>query len=140
MKNIFKLIILVVLTFGFLVISDVLAGDWLNKKEVMELVSGNTIKGFYMKMGESQPTEQRVGIRIKFYKDGSGEKTTDRASQIKGSYTEDGKWFVNKKGRLCVQWGLEKKKCGRVRAASDGTYELVRKKQKFVYEEIIPGT
>ena len=40
-----------------------------------------------------------------------------------------------------MTWEVEnKKKCGRMRRAADGGYELVRKKQTFVYEEVIPGT
>jgi hypothetical protein len=141
MKTIFKLILLAILTFGFLVVSDVLAGDWLGKQEVTNLVSGNTVKGFYLKEGESAALTVKVGIKIKFYDDGRAEQTTHRYHGSKGSYTEKGKWFINKKGALCMKWNNEnKKKCGRVKPASDGAYELIRKKQKFVYEEIIPGT
>ncbi len=140
MKNIFKFILLVILTIGFLIVSDALAGVWLNKQEVTELLSGNTVNGFYMKQKESVLTG-RVGLKLKFFTDGRAEKTTSRAKGSEGDFTEKGKWFVNKKGALCMIWDVENvKKCGRMRSASDSTYELIRKKQKFVYEEIIPGT
>jgi len=81
------------------------------------------------------------GWKHKFHQDGKAEKTTVRAKGSKGSFTEKGKWFVNKTGRLCMIWNNEnKKKCGRLRQASDGSHELIRKGQIFVYEEIIPGT
>ena len=125
----------------FLAVGNVYAGSWLNKKEVTNLLSGNTVRGFYMKQGQSLAVMQKVGIKIKFHADGGAEQTTDRADSSKGLYTEKGKWFVNKKGALCMTWKVEnKKKCGRIRRASDGGYELVRKQQIFTYEEVIPGT
>ena len=138
MRNLIKILLTTGFLLGFLIASDVLAEGWLNKQEAHELVSGNTVKGFYMKQKESLLTG-RVNLILKFRKDGSAEKTTIRPKD--GNFTETGKWFVNKKGRLCMIWDREnKKKCGRLRRAFDGAYELVRKKQKFVYEEIIPGT
>ena len=96
------------------------------------------MNGFYMKQKESL-LKGRVGLVLKFRKDGSAEKTTIRPKD--GNFTETGKWFVNKKGRLCMIWdGENKKKCGRLRSSDNGTYELMRKGQKFVYEEISPGT
>jgi len=133
--------VLVMAVFAFLGISNVYAENWLNKKEVRRLLSGNTVNGFYMKPGQSLAIMQKVVIEIKFYADGGAEQTTDRADSSKGLYTEKGKWFVNKKGALCTTWKVEnKKKCGRIRRLSDGSYELVRKKQTFTYEEVIPGT
>lgn len=121
--------------------SIVFAGDWLGKKAVQNLLTGNTVNGFYMKQGQSLAVMQKVGIKIKFYADGSAEQATDRADSSKGLYTEKGQWFVNKKGALCMTWEVEnKKKCGRIRRTSDGAYELVRKKQTFTYEEVVPGT
>lgn len=131
----------VVTMLALLAIGNGYAGNWLNKKEVRQLLSGNTVNGFYMKPGQSLAIMQKVGIKIKFYADGSAEQTTDRADSSKGLYTEKGKWFVNKKGALCMTWDVEnKKKCGRMRRAADSGYELVRKKQTFVFEEVIPGT
>jgi hypothetical protein len=141
MKQNTKLLLLAIFTFVLLGGGNVLAGDWLNKKEVTDLLSGNTVRGFYMKQGQSLAVMQKVGIKIKFHADGGAEQTTDRADSSKGLYTEKGKWFVNQKGKLCMTWEVEnKKKCGRIKRASDGGYELVRKQQTFVYEEIIPGS
>lgn len=140
MKNLIKILLIACFALVFILASDVLAGNWLNKQEVTQLVSGNTVKGFYMMQKESILTG-RVGLTLKFRKDGKAEKTTVRAKGSKGSFTEKGKWFVNKTGRLCMIWNNEnKKKCGRLRQASDGSHELIRKGQIFVYEEIIPGT
>jgi hypothetical protein len=142
MNQLLKMPLLGIFAFAFLTTSNAHAADWLNKKEVYGLLSGNTITGFYMKESESQAMMQkRVGIKIKFYANGSAEQTTDRAGSSKGQYTEKGKWFVNKKGALCMTWEPEnKKKCGRMRPVSGGKYELVRKGATFVYEKVIPGT
>ncbi|MGB5650097.1 MAG: hypothetical protein WBM59_08440 [Sedimenticolaceae bacterium] len=142
MNPFLKIPLLAICAFAFLASSNIHAADWLTKKGVYGLLSGNTITGFYMKDSASQAMMQkRVGIKIKFYSDGSAEQTTDRASSSKGLYTEKGKWFVNEKGALCMTWEPEnKKKCGRMRPISDGKYELVRKGTTFVYEKVIPGT
>jgi hypothetical protein len=141
MKRIPSVPVFVMFVLAFLATNNGYAGNWLNKKEVHQLLTGNTVNGFYMKPGQSLAIMQKVGIKIKFYADGSAEQTTDRADSSKGLYTEKGKWFVNKKGALCMTWDVEnKKKCGRMRRAADSGYELVRKKQTFVFEEVIPGT
>ena len=141
MKRIPGVLAFVVIVLSLFAMSNGYAGNWLNKKQVHQLLSGNTVNGFYMKPGQSLAIMRKVGIKIKFYADGSAEQTTDRADSSKGLYAEKGKWFVNKKGALCMTWEVEnKKKCGRMRRAADGGYELVRKKQTFVYEEVIPGT
>lgn len=141
MKSLTRASILAILALSLLGSSVVFAGDWLGKKGVQNLLTGNTVNGWYMKQGQSLAVMQKVGIKIKFYADGSAEQTTDRADSSKGLYTEKGQWFVNKKGSLCMTWEVEnKKKCGRIRRTSGGGYELVRKKQTFTYEEVVPGT
>ena len=141
MKRIPSVLAFVVFVLAIFATGNGYAGDWLNKKQVHLLLSGNTVNGFYMKPGQSLAIMQKVGFKIKFYANGSAEQTTDRADSSKGLYTEKGKWFVNKKGALCMTWEVEnKKKCGRMRRAAEGGYELVRKQQTFVYEEVIPGT
>ena len=62
MKCISKLILLAALSFGFLFGGNIYAGEWLSKKEVTNLLSGNTVKGFYMKQGASTAYERKVGI------------------------------------------------------------------------------
>lgn len=142
MKQPPRVSLLAICALAFLASSSICAGEWLSKKEVQDLLSGNTITGFYMKESASQAMmEKRVGIKIKFNSDGTAEQTTDRASASKGLYTEKGKWFVNKKGALCMTWEVEnKRRCGRMRHASGGEYELVRKQETFVYEKVTPGT
>ena len=142
MKQLSRFSLWIILAVVVFTSSHACAGGWLNNMEVRNLLSGNTVTGFYMKRSASQAMmEKRVGIRIKFHADGRAEQTTDRADSSKGLYTEKGKWFVNKKGALCMTWEVEnKKKCGRVRPGSNGAYELVRKQKTFVYEKITPGT
>ena len=141
MKRTTTFILSIILALGLLGAENVYAGDWLNKKEVRELLSGNTAKGHYMRPSRSTPMMKQVGVKYRFFNDGSGEKTTDRFDSSKGLCTEKGKWTVNKKGKLCTIWGLEeKKKCRRIRRVSDGTYELVGKKQIIIIEKVTPGT
>lgn len=116
------------------------AGDQLGKKDVVELLSGNTVNGYFLKEGQQQGLVGRVRLQIKFFNDGSAEKTTTMAKSTHGQFTEKGKWLVNKKGKLCLIWKSDnKKKCGKLLQAPDGKYELHRKQQKFFYEEIVSG-
>jgi hypothetical protein len=141
MRDLTRLSILATLAFSLLASSNIYAEDWLNKKEVHELLSGNTAKGHYMRPSQSTAMMKQVGVKYRFFHDGSGEKATDRFDSSKGLYIEKGKWSVNKKGKLCTIWGLEeKKKCRRVRRASDGSYELVGKKRNIIIEKVTPGT
>lgn len=137
MKN--RLFTIITILSLLIISSDqVYAGEKLKKHEIMNLLSGNTVNGYFMKQKETILTG-RVDIRIKFFSDGSAEKFTHRLKD--GDFAEKGNWFVNKKGGLCVKWQSENKNiCGRLERTSDGKYELSRKKQKIIYEEIIPGT
>ena len=140
MKQLARISLLALVALA-LTVSDVCAEDWLNKKEVRELLSGNTAKGHYMRPGQSTAMMKQVDVKYRFYDDGTAEKATDRFDSSKGLYIEKGKWSVHKKGKLCSIWGLEeKKKCRRIMRNPDGSYELIGKKQNIVYEKIIPGT
>ena len=121
---------------------EIYASEKLKKTEFIDLLSGNTVKGYYMVEGQQQSVLMgRVGIKIKLFNDGSAEKTTYRAKGSKGAFTEKGRWSVNKQGKLCVIWIPEnKQRCGHLERAANGKYELLRKKQKIFYEEMIPGT
>jgi hypothetical protein len=133
---------MLVVLAGFLSVdvAKVSAGDALGREEVIELLAGNTVNGYFMKQKESVLTG-RVAIRIKFFVDGGAEQTTYPAKGSKGAFSEKGKWLVNEQGSLCLQWLPDPKmKCGRLERSGSGQYQLIRKGQKFVYEEILPGT
>lgn len=120
--------------------SLVYAGGELSKKEIKQLLSGNTVNGYYMVEGYQQGFTSRIRLKLKFFADGRAERTTTMAKGTHGQFTEKGRWFVNKKGKLCVAWAPDnKKKCGRLRRTPDGKYELQRKNKKFFYEEIVAG-
>lgn len=117
------------------------AGEKLNKNEIIKLLSGNTVSGHFVKQGEAEGLTGQVRLKIKFFKTGGAEKTTYPADSRKGSFTEKGKWWVNKKGGLCLSWTQEnKKRCGALKKSSDGKYVLQRKKQKVFFEKITTGT
>lgn len=123
-----------------LVMNSAIAGDQLGKKDVVKLLSGNTVYGYYIKEAQQQGLKGRVRLEIKFFDDGSAEKTTTMAKSTHGQFTEKGKWFVNKRGKLCLVWKPDnKKRCGKLLRTPDGKYELHRKQQKFFYEEIVSG-
>lgn len=128
-----------ILALAYAVSSNVYAEEWLSKKEIHHLLSGHTLQGFYMRPGQSWALTLKVGITITFNKDGSVVKTTDPADPTSGYFTEKGTWFVNKRGILCMLWGVESlKKCGRMRRTAEGGYELVRRKQNIIFEKILP--
>jgi hypothetical protein len=137
-----KISLLGIFAFLFVVSSDIYAGEWLTKRQAYNLLSGNTITGFYMAESTSQAMMlKRVDIKMKFHADGSAEQTIDRPGPTKGRYTEKGEWYLNRKGALCMSSeSANKRKCGRLRPIADGKYELVRKGKTIVFEEIIPGT
>ena len=117
------------------------AGDKLGKNEVVELLSGNTINGYFVKQGEAAGFTGQVRLKIKFFNNGGAEKTTYPADSRKGSFIEKGKWWLNKKGGLCLSWTQEnKKRCGALKKQSNGKYILQRKKQKIFIEKIVAGT
>ena len=131
-------VVIVVLTV--FTVNSIWAGENLGKKETIKLLSGNTVKGYYMVEALQQGLMGRVRFEMKFFSDGSAEKTTIMAKRTRGQFTEKGKWFVNKKAKLCVVWIPEnKKKCGRLKQTGDGKYELHRKQRTFFFEELVPG-
>ena len=116
------------------------AGEKLNKSEIIELLSGNTINGYFVKQGEAEGFTGQVRLKIKFFNAGGAEKTTYPADSRKGSFTEKGKWWINKKGGLCLSWAQEnKKRCGALKKQSNGKYILQRKNQKIFIEKIVHG-
>jgi hypothetical protein len=140
MKRLARISLLALVALA-LTVSDVCAEDWLNKKEVRELLSGNTAQGHYMRPSQSTAMMKQVDVKYRFYDDGTAEKATDRFDSSKGLYIEKGKWSVNKIGKLCTIWGLEeKRKCRRIKRSSDGSYELVGKKRNIIIEKVTPGT
>ena len=74
MKRIPGVLAFVVIVLSLFAMSNGYAGNWLNKKQVHQLLSGNTVNGFYMKPGQSLAIMRKVGIKIKFYADGSGQE------------------------------------------------------------------
>lgn len=54
MKQPSRAMLVTVFAFVFLASSNICAGDWLNNDEVRDLLSGNTITGFYIKESVSQ--------------------------------------------------------------------------------------
>ncbi len=130
----------IVAVLGAITLNPVYAGENLNKKEIIKLLSGNTVNGYYVVEALQQGFMRRVGLKIKFFNDGSAEKTTAMASRTYGQFTEKGKWFVNKKGKLCFVWASDhKKRCGRLKRTPDGKYELHRKNRTFFFEELVAG-
>ncbi len=116
------------------------AAGWLTKPEIKNLLSGNTAKGHYERRAQHTARMVPVGIEIRFFRDGTAEKKIERFDASKGTYTEKGEWFVNKKGRLCTIWQPKnKKQCRRVKHSGNGNYALVGKKQTVEFE-VIPGT
>jgi hypothetical protein len=141
MKQLTKSMLLAILALGLLGSVNVYAEDWLSKPEIHSLLSGNTAKGHYEKRARHTARMVEVGVEIRFYADGTAEQTTERFGASEGRYTEAGEWSVNKKGALCTTWRPEnKKRCRRIRRASDGGYEWVGKTQTIVFDEVIPGT
>ena len=130
------------LLFFILVSSTfVLGGEKLSKQQVTELLSGNTVNGYFVKEGEAAGFTGQVRLKIKFFNNGGAEKTTYPADSRKGLFTEKGKWWLNKKGKLCLAWTQEsKKRCGVLIKSPDGEYVLHRKKQKIFFEKITTGT
>ena len=140
MNRLKNILFVIVTVFAVLAASPIYAGEYLGKKEVVKLLSGNTVKGYYMVEGQQQGFTGRVRFEMKFFSDGSAEKYTIMAKSTHGQFTEKGKWFVNKKAKLCVVWTQDnKKKCGRLKQAGGGKYELHRKKQTFFFEELVAG-
>jgi hypothetical protein len=118
----------------------IFAGQDLEKREIIRLLSGNIANGYFMKEGEQAGHVGRVGLKIQFHKNGSAEKTTIPAKTSKGQFVETGKWWVNKAGRLCLSWDQEnKKRCGKLKRIEGGKYVLRRKSQHVVFEEITSG-
>lgn len=132
--------ILAVLTIWLFSGQYAFAADWLTKPEIKNLLSGNTAKGHYQRRAESTARMVEVGIEIRFFGDGTAEQKSERFLASKGTYTEQGKWFVNKKGRLCTIWQPRNKKiCRRVKREGNGNYALVGKKNTVEFK-VIPGT
>ncbi len=131
------LLVIAILSLLIINLGHVYAGEPLKKNEVMNLLSGNTVKGYFMKQKESI-LAGRVDITIKFFSDGTAEKSTHRPKG--GDFSEMGAWFVNKQGKLCMVWKPEEKKiCGQLKPTSGGKYSLHSKQLTIFYEEIIPG-
>jgi len=138
--NSVRFILVTIAVVAGLFLDTVYAGDNLSKKQIRELLSGNTVAGYFLKEGEQAGFTGQVRLKIKFYKVGRAEKTTTRATGRKSQFVEKGKWWVNEKGKLCLNWTQEnKKRCGSLQKTSDGNYVLLRKKQKVFFREIMVG-
>ena len=131
---------LAVLAVVFCGCQTAFAADWLTKPEIQNLLSGNTLKGHYERRAEHTARMVQVGVEIRFFGDGTAEQKIERFDSSRGTYTEEGEWFVNKKGRLCTIWRPKNKKmCRRVKQEGSGNYALVGKNQTVEFE-VIPGT
>ena len=140
MNRLKYILFVIAAALAVIAVNPIYAGEYLSKKETVKLLSGNTVKGYYMVEALQQGLMGRVRFEMKFFSDGSAEKTTIMAKRTRGQFTEKGKWFVNKKAKLCVVWVPEnKKKCGRLKQTGDGKYELHRKQRTFFFEELIAG-
>lgn len=105
--------------------SSLPADTRVEKDELKALISGKTLEGKWI-------TWQTT---YKMYLDPSGELRRIYGSGNK----EEGRWWVNKKGKLCFE--IEDKACRRVKQRGDGGYNLYnrQKELKQTIEKIANG-
>ena len=140
MKRFKRMALSIATTFMVLALGTIQADNFIGRQNIIDLLSGNTVDAYLVKEGEQQGLTGKVRLKIKLNRDGSAEKRTYPADSRKSAFTEKGKWWVNKKSRLCFIWTQEnKKRCGVLKQASTGKYVLYRKKQKVYLEKITPG-
>lgn len=119
-------IIIVLLGFFVLVFTDLLLADTrVDKQALKELITGKTLEGRWITWNTT----------YKMYLDPSGNFNRIYGSDNK----EQGRWWVNKKGKLCFE--IEEMACRRVKSRNDGGYNLYnkRKELKQTIEKISDG-
>lgn len=112
-----------------LFVSPLLAESPVEKGELKSLITGKTLEGRWILWDSN----------YRMYMDPSGElkrvygKGTDISNQL------DGTWWINKKGKLCLE--VENRTCRRVKRRDDGGYNLYNKNKelKQTIEKIVDG-
>lgn len=116
---------LLVISLMFIISTSVFADKRVEKEELEALITGKTLEGKWIKWNTT----------YKMYLDPSGE-----FRRIAGTATKDeGRWWVNKKGKLCFE--KNQKACRRVKKRDDGDYNLYNKKKELMQtiEKIVDG-
>jgi len=116
---------LVLTSLLFSLPATVFADRRVEKEELEKLVSDKTLEGKWIKWNTT----------YKMYLAPSGE-----FRRIAGTATkEEGRWWVNKKGKLCFE--KDQKACRRVKQRDDGGYNLYNRKKELMQtiEKILDG-
>jgi hypothetical protein len=128
MKHKYKLIFLVGFALVFLV-NPLFAGQRVDGDELKSLITGKTLEGRWILWASS--------YRVYLDPDGSFSRVFGKGGKF--GENDSGRWWVNKKGKLCYE--VRNKACRRVKRRSDGGYNLFNKKKvlKQTIEKITDG-
>ena len=125
-------------------VAPVSAAERLNAREVKNLVSGSEVwagkRGTDKGSGSSSLAIAQSAIRsvrLVFSSDGGVQQT---AMGVRSHYTTSGRWWVNKKGKLCLKWeDRDKKQCSFLVPTPSGGYELHGKggkRRNLVFDKV----
>ena len=142
MKLYFQAVLLALSTLGLW--HSAFAADPLAGPEVKALLSGSLVwaskHGTEKGSGSSSlaiAQSASLSVRMEFSADGKAVRTF---VGVRNSRSETGRWWVNKKGKLCMEWPDQpKKKCSTLVPGASGGYELLGKggkRRQLVFDKV----
>jgi len=125
-----KIRLLFIVGLSILLANTISAGDLKSKAKVEKLLSGNTVELQDMKLKKSTTWYFKTDGRLK-KRDQFGNKGKE-------------KWYVDAKGRLCIEGKHRKLRCRVLVTRSDGGYgvyerEYATNELKWVFKSVLQG-